>query len=460
MKTRETALALVFGAIVWYPLFVQPQDGHPKANLSPGLESRLKEFFADKELQVQALVQRERRELPQEAREYFEAAANGDWATMIERYSDLRQLWQDDEAETNLALRGTILAAAFETRWGYQEATQWAEKYFRSFARDIIDSIPRGSIYFGGTDPGRFVITAFSRSHPAGDPFFTVTQNALADGSYLAYLREMYGGKIYTPNSEESQKAFQEYLADAQKRLEENKLKPGEDVSTEDGKVQVSGQVAVMSINGLLAKVIFEQNPSREFYIEESFPLDWMHPHLSPHGLVMKIHREPLTELSAETVGKDHAFWLQYLAPILGPWLKESTSVKELCDFAEQAFVRKDWKGFKGDPQFVQNPPACKTFSKLRSSQGGNYAWRAANAQSEPEKERMKKAADLAFRQAFALCPYSPEAIFRYTNLLVDGGRLDEAILIAETAIKIEPGNRQLRNLVSELQRMKTQRKR
>ena len=48
-----------------------------------------------------------------------------------------------------------------------------------------------------------------------GDPFFTLTQNALADGTYLEYLRAMYGGKIYTPTGEDSQHCFQEYMADA-----------------------------------------------------------------------------------------------------------------------------------------------------------------------------------------------------------------------------------------------------
>ena len=41
-------------------------------------------------------------------------------------------------------------------------------------------------------------------------------------------------------------------MADARRRLQEKKLKPGEDVKEVDGKVQVSGQVAVMAINALL----------------------------------------------------------------------------------------------------------------------------------------------------------------------------------------------------------------
>ena len=89
-----------------------------------------------------------------------------------------------------------------------------------------------------------------------------------------------------------------------------------------NGRLQVSGQVAVMEINGLLAKIIFDKNPDREFYIEESFPLDWMYPHLEPHGLIMKINRQPLAGLSDEIIQKDNDYWIKYMTPMIGDWLK------------------------------------------------------------------------------------------------------------------------------------------
>jgi hypothetical protein len=117
--------------------------------------------------------------------------------------------------------------------------------------------------------------------------------------------------------------------------------------------------------------------------------------------------------------------------------------------------VRRDLSGFKGDPRFVQNQHPQKLYSKLRSSIGGVYSWRAANAKSPVEKERMLKEADYAFRQAFALCPSSPDAVFRYTTLLAEQRRLDDAILIVETALKVEPENVPLPNLLEQLKRMK-----
>ena len=37
----------------------------------------------------------------------------------------------------------------------------------------------------------------------------------------------------------------------------------------------ITGVRAVMSINATLAKIIFDNNPGRDFYVEVSFPLDW-----------------------------------------------------------------------------------------------------------------------------------------------------------------------------------------
>src|SRR6266516_688075 len=169
------------------------------------------------------------------------------------------------------------------------------------------------------------VLAALQKSHVKGDPFFTLTQNALADGSYLQYVRAMYGGKISIPTDEDSNKCFNEYMADARRRIQEKKLKPGEDVREVDGKVQVSGQVAVMAINALLAKIIFDRNPDREFYLEESFPLDWMFPHLSPDGPILKINRQPLAELPADILEKDREYWTLALEPLIGAWLQYDT---------------------------------------------------------------------------------------------------------------------------------------
>ena len=329
---------------------------------------------------------------------------------------------------------------------------EWDNQLLHQFGNDVINSIPTNSIYFGGTDPGRFVITALSESYRRGKPFFTITQNALADGRYLDYLRWMYGATIYIPTATDSQDAFSNYLSDAQQRLQLGKLKPGEDVKMVNGRVQVSGQVAVMAINGLLVKTIFDRNPNHDFYIEESFPLEWMYSYLLPHGLILKLNPEPLTELDESVCRKDHDFWRRYTAQFIGDWLTDETPVSQVCGFSDRIFLKKDFTGFTGNRAFIENAEAQKAFSKLRSSIGGLYAWRRDHAGSEA-KERMATEADYAFRQALALCPYSPEAVFRYVNLLLATGRAHDALLVAQTCQRLDPNNSQVNDLLEQLKK-------
>ena len=103
----------------------------------------------------------------------------------------------------------------------------------------------------------------------------------------------------------------------------------------------------------------------------------------------------------------------------------------------DRIYLARDQSGFGGDPLYIQNEVRQRSFSKLRSSTGGLYAWRAQNAQSPVEKERMLKEADFAFRHSFVLCPTSPEAAFRYIGLLLGQKRLDDAILVAEAAVRL-----------------------
>src|SRR5213594_4135785 len=65
--------------------------------------------------------------------------------------------------------------------------------------------------------------------------------------------------------------------------------------------------------------------------------------------------------------------------------------------------------------------------------------------------------AEFSFKQAYAFCPYSPEAVFRYINLLISLGRVDDARLIAGTSKTLDPNNTQMDNLIQELDRIKRQ---
>ena len=305
----------------------------------------------------------------------------------------------------------------------------------------------------------------------------------LLEAAYPNEITKSHGGvypdrEIYIASNEDSQRCFQEYIADAQARVmhdqqfpnEPRQVKPGEDVHIVDNRVQVSGQIAVMSINGLLTKVIFDKNPDNEFYIEESFPLDWMFPNLTPFGVIMKINRQPLPELTQEICDKDHEFWTQYDQRLIGQWITYDTPVKDVVAFVEKVNLRHDYTGFKGDLKFARDDEAQKAFSKLRSSIGGIYSWRLGLspsggpvppqwvARTDAQRKMLLREANFAFKQAFAYCPYSPEAVYRYIQLLTGlEGRFDDALLIAETCHKLDPENGQITDLVNRLRSAKGQ---
>ncbi len=309
----------------------------------------------------------------------------------------------------------------------------------------------------------------FIAQNPQGDTRIRLNR-LLFEAAYPADIAKSLGGvypdrEIYIPSPEDSQRCFQDYMEDVQRRMQSGQMMQGEDVHVDpSGKMQVSGQVAVMMINGLLCKVIFDRNPNNEFYIEESFPLPWMYPYETPFGIIMKINRHPLPELSDEVFQRDHAFWSAYSDRLIGNWITYDTSVKTIVDFIEKVYLQHDYQGFKGDLRFVRDESAQKAFSKLRSSISGVYAWRLGSQCPEEYRQKspaavesLRREADFAFKQAFAFCPYSPEAVFRYINFLLQYGRVEDAALIAQTCQKLDPYNDQVRGLVKQLGEFKNQ---
>jgi len=420
------------------------------------IDSDLGRFSIAKQAQIRDFAETLTNKVPAIVWRFYDALRVDDWETATNlayrinaashRYS---QVTNDDSMSP--ALGTQIWSPICESFGAYQQFHDWNNRWLHRFGDDIIKSIPPGSVYFGGTDPGRFVISALCESQVEGKPFFILTQNQLADYTYIEYLRATYGKKLDLPTLEDVQVTFTNYIADYKKRQKAGQLKPGESVTDINGQAQVSGQVSVMEINALLVKNIFDANPGRAFYVEESFPLDWMFPRLTPHGLIFQLNREPVGGLSEADVARDQALWKKLTDEMFGPWLDDQTSLKDICDYAQKYGLGKNLDGFKGDRAFAENAAARKTYSKLRSSQAGLYAWRADHAKDADERKRMYQAADLAFRQAYTLCPYSPEAIYRYINVLMNRQRMDDAVLIMKTSVELVPEDKQFRDVLHQL---------
>ena len=257
------------------------------------------------------------------------------------------------------------------------------------------------AVFFGGTDPGRFVPTYMTYALGFRPDISVLTQTSLADPTYMNVERDLYGDKLWLPSASDVRGAFASYTEAVQSGRQKNKGT----ISEINGKVQISGSSAIMEICADLARTIWERNPNRPFYLEESYRIPWMDNYLEPAGLAMKLRRQNETEdlrnLGALAI-RDGDFW---------DW------------FTRRLLARTD---------FRRDFAAQKSFSTLRASLAGIYA---RNGQSD--------AARVAFEEALALFPISPEAIFRMLQeSLLPTGRFSEAKRLMRHYLRTDKENR------------------
>jgi hypothetical protein len=206
-----------------------------------------------------------------------------------------------------------------------------------------------------------------------------------------------------------------------------------------------------MAVNALIAKQIFDRNPDRAFFIEESFPLDWMYPHLVPAGQIMELNRTPLTVLPDEAVRNDFAFWNERLQRFFGSGLQKELSMSDFLRSVETMFVdRKLPRG--ADPSFFSNDWAQRAFSKWRNSIAGLYVWRWRNAAADEDRNAMRSAAEYALRQAYQLCPWSTEVVDRYASFLKAQRRRADALALVELSTRIRQDESSFEDLLDSLQ--------
>jgi len=406
---------------------------------SSPLDPDFKRFTAEKRALAKRLGEKHGDAVPQTVWGFFDAAQQGDWETTSNLFCTI-------EAGTGRRVRNpwmrlTFWGAIHETFGAYEQFHSWNAQMLHRFGDSIIQKIPAGSIYFGGTDAGRFVVSALSVSHTEGRPFFTVTQNGLADNSYLDYLRDIYGGKIYVPTADDSQRLFQDYLADAQKRQEKNQLKEDEHVEVVSNRVQVSGLVAVMAVNELLCKCIIEKNPSREIYLEESYSLESLYAQSVPHGLIFKVKHEKMKELPGQIVAADHRFWTDECRSLIGNAVKERGSVGELCAWTERVFMHPNADRFEGSRAYLKDKQAPQYWSQCRSAIAGYYEWWSKNSEKS-QRTNLNEEADFAFRQSVALFPFNPSVAWRYTQFLMKNQRTNDAKVLIDATLRMEPEKR------------------
>jgi hypothetical protein len=265
---------------------------------------------------------------------------------------------------------------------------------------DYPAEMDREAILFGGTDPGRFVNTYMVYSAHCRPDVRVLTQNALAQTSYLAVMRDLYGKDIYIPDEDDNTRAFRDYAN--QLRLFDTEAY----VNFVGGsnRLAVSGFYEVMKINGFLSRILFEKNKeTHSFYIEESVPIPWMVHRQKPHGLLFKLTDDP-SPLSQEEIRQNTEFW----------------------DWMEEWLLETDQRDL-----YLRELQVQKSYSKLRLAQAQNFQSRGLHREAEA-----------AIHQALRLYPGGTETVQVATDMLMKLGKFQDAAIILANYARLDPTNR------------------
>lgn len=380
---------------------------------------KLIQFARNRHEVVQAMAAHFKVEVPDDVKRFFAAAEAGRWEEQTNLFELLKKQRQGaDSPESLKVLWGPIL----EEYGVAEQAHQWPAQKLLDYGHAILDSLRPGMIYVGGTDPGRFIPTLLNETSE-GEHHVIFTQNAMADNTYLQYASFLYGDRLPTLTETDSQKAFQDYLSDAQKRLlhdqqfpdEPRQIRPGEDVKIADNRVQVSGQVAVMMINEKLLQGLMDKNPGASFAIEQSFPFQSTYAGAAPLGPIMELRvQDEQDALTRERATQSIDYW------------------------------RTTAQQFAADPEAADSLAARQGWSKMATEQAALFLDHKYTGEAEQ-----------GFQAAIDISPSNPEAVFRYVNLLLQQKRIEDAAQVAENGARAAPDNQQIGSLVEQLRKMK-----
>jgi hypothetical protein len=375
--------------------------GVDRAHLSRGLSGaaltpeeivagKVTQFAQDRLIITRAMAKRFKVSVAPDVERFFQAVAAGRWEELNAAFGALKQRRESGNGEDLGVLWGPILETLLIAECGHD----WPAQKLLDYGEATLGALRPGMVYVGGTDPGRGIPTLLNETSD-GERHIVITQNGLADASYLQYLGFLYGDRVATLTAEDSQSAFQNYMADAQQRLahdqqlpdEPKQIRPGEDIRMVDNRVQVSGQVAVMAINENLLRTFMAKNPDLSFGLEESFPLKSTYPNAMPLGALM--------ELGVPDV--QNSFTRETAAQAVNYW--RDTAQQVLSDAEAGAYS-----------------PDRLTYAKMAAAQAALLADHQYCAEAEQ-----------AYRLAMQISPASPEAVYGLGQLLANTDRADEA---------------------------------
>jgi hypothetical protein len=363
---------------------------------------KLKKFSVKRRALVDALAQHYKIDVLPDVKRFFDALDAGNWEETRRLFISLRDAL-DGPSGPDLH---EYWRAVLEAYGAAEQVHLWPPQQLLDYGNGILNSLRPGMVYVGGTDPGCFICTMLNET-TEGEQHLTLTQNALADASYLNYLTALYGDSLSVPTQEESQHAFDQYVADAAARAQHDaqfpdepaQVIPGETITTVDGRTSVGGQVAVMGINNILTQILLQKNPDLSFAMEESFPLPSSYAGAAPLGPIFELR-------TGEAVTADEA------AQSVNYWQNEAQNLQSGGETSE---------------------PVLRSYSHDADSQGNLLA-----------NNNYPAEAGQAYQTALNIWPGSVEAITGLTRVLAQQGQFDQAGQALDAFVQNNPNQSQM----------------
>jgi tetratricopeptide (TPR) repeat protein len=264
-------------------------------------------------------------------------------------------------------------------------------------------------VYIGGTAAGRFIPTLLNETADPSERRIVITQNALADGTYLDYFAFQYSEQIAVPTHEQSQAAFKAFVEEAQKRFEHDRdfpdepkqVRNGETLALKEGRFSVGGAQAVMDINEGILKAFMKSNPDLTFAMEESFPFKSLYPNANPLGPIFEVGDKAPATLSPQDANAALQYW--------------QSTASELTS----------------DPISVNSKEALKPYSHMAKAQAAFFNERGLTEQAER-----------AYQIARQIYPGNIEAATGLADLYSKLGRPAESAKILDDFARAFPDQR------------------
>jgi len=382
----------------------------PQLSAEEIVAGKVTQFGRKRRELVHTIARRSQKEIPPEVEKFFDAVESGNWLDITNQWRELAVHSSQYEFSSNHWDNLDPFWPSVLDAYGVAEqAHLWPAQKLLDYGNAVMGALRPGMVYVGGTDNGRWVPELLNDTSE-GEQHIVVTQNALADSRYLDFVNDLYSDRMSPLTQDDSKRAFEAYVSDAQRRVEHDQqfpdepkqVLPGEDIQVVDGKVVVKGQVAVMAINGRLLQMLMQKNPDMSFAIEQSYPFRDTYGDALPLG--------PLMELNARN--DQNTFTADRANQSLDYWRNAAQQILSDVDATTSEYV-------------------------LRS-----YSHDASAAANLLAAHNFESQAEETYRLATQLWPGNPECAGGLANLLAANGRGAEAKQLMDNFSKQYPDQR------------------